>query len=68
MNREWHKQHAMPSGATEKQRIKWHLEHTRNCACRPFPRGLLAKLSEAEKRQIAEASGRRQAARSTGVN
>jgi len=68
MNREWHKKHTMPSGATEKQRVEWHLEHTRNCACRPFPKGLLAKLSDAAKRQVAQASGLRPGARSAAVN
>jgi hypothetical protein len=43
MNREWHKEHKMPAGATEKERIEWHLEHTRNCTCRPFPKKLLVK-------------------------
>lgn len=52
MNREWHLHHKMPASATEQQRVQWHLEHTRNCACRPFPLGLLAKLSEAQKRQM----------------
>jgi hypothetical protein len=32
--------------------LQWHLEHTRNCACRPFPKGLMEKLSEVEKRRI----------------
>ena len=68
MNREWHKQHALPSGATENQRIEWHIEHTRNCACRPFPQGLLAKLSEAEKCRVAQASTRGTGARSAAVN
>jgi hypothetical protein len=68
MNREWHKQHAMPSGATEKQRIEWHIEHTKNCACRPFPQGLLAKLSEAGKKRVAQAFSRRPGARPAAVN
>ncbi len=46
MNREWHKQHEMPRGATAEERIEWHLEHTKNCACRPFPKGLLAKMEK----------------------
>ena len=52
MNREWHKEHRMPDGATVKERIGWHLEHTKNCACRPFPKELLAKLNEAERQQV----------------
>jgi hypothetical protein len=49
MNREWHKEHKMPSGATAKERIEWHLEHTKNCACRPFPKELLERLSEKQR-------------------
>ena len=46
MNRVLHKQHKMPSGATEKERIEWHLEHARNCGCRPAPKELLAKMEK----------------------
>jgi hypothetical protein len=52
MNREWHKEHTMPGGATAKERTQWHLEHTKNCGCRPFPKGLLAKLSEEQRSEI----------------
>jgi hypothetical protein len=52
MNREWHEQHRMPSRATEDERIQWHLAHAENCACRPVPPGLLARLSEDERRPI----------------
>ena len=52
MNKEWHKEHKMPDGPTEKERIKWHLEHTKNCACRPMPRELLAKLSEEQRVEV----------------
>jgi len=68
MNREWHKEHAMPRRATAKERIEWHLEHTRHCGCRPFPKGLLAELSAAQKRQVEEASGRRGEQTSAAVN
>jgi hypothetical protein len=46
MNREWHKQHRMPKGATEKERIEWHREHAKNCTCRPAPKNLLAKMEK----------------------
>jgi hypothetical protein len=54
MNREWHKEHTMPSGATPKERVAWHLEHTKHCGCRPFPKGLLAMLSEKQRAEIRE--------------
>jgi len=52
MNRDWHNQHKMPEHATGNERIAWHLEHTKNCACRPMPAGLLPKLSERQRSQI----------------
>ncbi len=60
MNRDWHKQHKMPGSATKEQRLQWHLEHARNCSCRPFPGNLLAGLSEEEKRRIGGEAGKRQ--------
>jgi len=51
VNREWHKEHRMPERATETERIGWHLEHIRNCVCRPFPKGLMDKLSDEQRRQ-----------------
>jgi len=61
MNRDWHAGHKMPEKATEQQRIDWHIEHVYACRCRPIPKGLLEKLSEAERRKIkaAEAKGTR---------
>ena len=53
MNREWHDKHKMPDKATTNERIRWHLEHTKNCACRPIPKGLLAKMSVQEKQKVA---------------
>jgi hypothetical protein len=47
MNRDWHEAHVMPKNATTEERIAWHREHTQNCGCRPFPKGLLAKLDPA---------------------
>jgi hypothetical protein len=58
MNREWHLQHKMPASATEQQRVQWHLEHTRNCSCRPFPMGLLANLTDEQRRQIEDRTPR----------
>ena len=54
MNLEWHKKHKMPSAATVKERVEWHLEHTRNCSCRPFPKGLLSELSEKQISAISQ--------------
>lgn len=48
MNRKWHEAHVMPKNANTEERIAWHREHTQNCGCRPFPKGLLEKLSEGQ--------------------
>jgi hypothetical protein len=49
-NKDWHEKHKMPKNATFEQRVAWHLEHVKNCACRPIPK----KLAEAmAKKQIA---------------
>jgi hypothetical protein len=51
VNRAWHEQHKMPSGATLKERIEWHVEHAKECGCRPIPQGLLAKQGVREQGQ-----------------
>jgi hypothetical protein len=56
MNREWHQQHKMAEAAGPQQRIEWHLEHVKHCACRPFPQGLLKEISPAQKLKLAQAS------------
>lgn len=41
INKEWHEQNKMPNKPTEDQRIEWHLEHAKNCSCRPIPKSVL---------------------------
>jgi uncharacterized protein YdhG (YjbR/CyaY superfamily) len=41
MNAEWHKRHLLEKGASLEQRIAWHREHRKRCACRPIPPKLL---------------------------
>jgi hypothetical protein len=33
-NREWHLKNRMPPRATFEQRVTWHREHLKHCACR----------------------------------
>jgi hypothetical protein len=47
MNKEWHSKNVMPKNAHEVERIKWHLEHAKRCACRPIPN----KLQEVIRKQ-----------------
>jgi len=49
INKEWHLAHPMPKNPTLDQRIAWHVEHLKYCACR----GLTPKLKEEfRKRKI----------------
>jgi hypothetical protein len=47
MNAAWHKAHVMPKPASLDQRLAWHREHQRQCACRPVPVSLRAHLAAA---------------------
>lgn len=38
INKEWHKKNKMPANPKIEQRIKWHQEHYKYCACRPIPK------------------------------
>jgi len=44
LNRAWHEQNRMPPKATLEQRIAWHAEHQKHCACRETPEGLAPYL------------------------
>jgi len=44
MNKPWHAENKMPRKATQEQRIQWHLEHQRHCACREAPKKMLPFL------------------------
>jgi hypothetical protein len=47
LNAAWHEKHHMPKNPSLQQRIDWHLEHYKNCACREIP----AKLKEEMKKR-----------------
>jgi len=40
MNARWHENNKMPANPTLAQRIKWHKEHKKHCACREIPKSL----------------------------
>lgn len=46
INKEWHQQNKMPKNPTFEEKLKWHLEHQKNCPCRPIPEKLLKKMKE----------------------
>jgi len=50
LNKEWHLNNPMPKNPTFDQRLHWHREHQKNCACHPqLPEKL---IEEMEKRGI----------------
>jgi hypothetical protein len=44
MNKTWHTENKMPPKATLEQRIQWHKEHQKHCACREAPKSLLSRI------------------------
>ena len=51
MNRRWHAEHRMPERPTLAQRVAWHREHARHCACRPIPESLRERMGRPEDRR-----------------
>jgi len=45
-NKEWHEKNKMPKNANFDQRVKWHLEHQKNCSCRPIPKKLSEEMTK----------------------
>jgi hypothetical protein len=37
INKEWHSNNKMPKNPSMEDRIKWHVEHSKNCTCRSMP-------------------------------
>ena len=78
MNAEWHRLNVMPKNATEAERLAWHSEHARYCACRPIPASLKRLMDRAavanapsakrsEIRSLLSGGDRRSIARSNRV-
>ena len=44
INKAWHLIHRMPKNPTFEQRVKWHLDHQKNCSCRAIPEKLLEEM------------------------
>jgi hypothetical protein len=49
-NKLWHERNRMPLRATLEQRIAWHRQHAKHCACRPMPAGILQAIKTREAR------------------
>jgi uncharacterized protein YdhG (YjbR/CyaY superfamily) len=62
MNSEWHTKHVLPKSASLDERIAWHRDHQKRCACRPIPPQLAHRMQRdvAIDQYLADASpGRR---------
>jgi len=46
LNKTWHASNKMPENASFEQRVGWHLEHAKNCSCRPIPKKLLKEMKK----------------------
>jgi len=46
INKEWHLKNRMPKNPSLEERIKWHIEHVKNCACRPIPKRLQTEIEK----------------------
>jgi len=46
INAKWHRANRMPKNPTLEQRIKWHLEHAKNCNCRPLGGKILEEIKK----------------------
>ncbi len=48
INKDWHLKNRMPKNPSIDERIKWHVTHAKNCACREMPESI-KKLIENSK-------------------
>lgn len=44
INAVWHSKNLMPKNPTLDQRVEWHLEHSKNCTCRPLGGKILEEI------------------------
>lgn len=40
MNKTWHDKHIMPKNPSTEERVAWHTQHQKHCACRKVPASL----------------------------
>src|SRR5689334_13499745 len=55
LNATWHRAHPMPRPASDRERLRWHVQHQKHCGCRPMPAGLARMAGKrAEKARLAK--------------
>jgi hypothetical protein len=45
INASWHLKNKMPKNPNLDQRVKWHVEHARNCDCRKLDGKILEEIN-----------------------
>jgi len=63
MNAAWHRENVLGRRATLEERIAWHLEHRRVCACRPPPASLAVYLDRPKAQAQRAATSKKASAR-----
>ncbi len=44
INKKWHQANKMPKNASLEQRVRWHVDHARECGCRPIPKTIKEEM------------------------
>jgi hypothetical protein len=44
LNKEWHLKNKMPKNPSFDERIKWHIDHSKNCSCREMPESIRKEI------------------------
>lgn len=59
INKEWHQKNKMPKNPTLEERIKWHIEHAKNCTCREMPDSIRKEIENPPAGLSAKAARRK---------
>lgn len=54
INKEWHAENKMPKRPTLDERIAWHSQHRKHCACREIPEKLLREMKKRNPTRFAK--------------
>lgn len=52
INREWHLKNRVPAKATLNQKIQWHADHARVCACRNIPEKIRLEMAKRKPKLV----------------
>jgi hypothetical protein len=58
INKEWHQKNKMPKNPTLEERIKWHIEHAKNCTCREMPDSIRKEIENLTTSLSADKAGK----------